>query len=107
MSLFALKRRARHDTIARGEINGYIDKYSGNGRFIDAFCGIGHVAIAAANKGWPIVINDQMLYAGYISRARLFTDAQVNFEALGGYDRAIAALNSVGGKVKLDGGGLW
>lgn len=79
------------------EINGYIDKYSGNGRFIDAFCGMGHVAIAAANKGWPIVINDQMLYAGYISRARLLTDAQVNFEALGGYDRVIAALNSVEG----------
>ena len=77
------------------EISEYIDKYSGNGRFIDAFCGMGHVAIAAANKGWPIVINDQMLYAGYISRARLFTDAQVKFEALGGYDCVIAALNSV------------
>ena len=25
----------------------------------------------------------------------------------GGYDRVIAALNSVGGKVKLDGGVLW
>mgnify|MGYP004683837695 CR=1 FL=1 len=28
-------------------------------------------------------------------------------EGLGGYDRVIAALNSVGGKVKLDGGVLW
>ena len=32
------------------EINGYIDKYSENGRFIDVFCEMGHVAIAAANK---------------------------------------------------------
>ena len=40
------------------EISEYIDKYSGNGRVIEAFCGMGHVAIAAANKGWPIVIND-------------------------------------------------
>ena len=79
------------------EIMKYVDLYPGEGRFIDAFCGMGHVAIAAVNKNWPVTINDQMKYAGFISKARLLAKSEVNFEKLGGYEEALEILNSLSG----------
>ena len=79
------------------EIMKYVDTYPGKGRFIDAFCGMGHVAIAAVNKNWPVTINDQMKYAGFISKARLLAKSQVKFEKLGGYEEALKILNSLSG----------
>lgn len=71
------------------EIMNYVDIYPGKGRFIDGFCGMGHVAIAAANKHWPVIVNDQMLYAGYISKARLLATSQAQFKNLGGYENML------------------
>lgn len=77
------------------EIMKFVDEYPGNGRFIDAFCGMGHVAIAAADKKWPVVINDQMKYAGFISKARLLSKSEIKFKKLGGYDSVLELLNSL------------
>lgn len=80
------------------EIMNYVDIYPGKGRFIDGFCGMGHVAIAAANKHWPVIVNDQMIYAGYISKARLLATSQAQFKNLGGYENVIRFLNELEGE---------
>ncbi|EAM6500229.1 DNA adenine methylase [Klebsiella pneumoniae] len=69
--------------------------YSKESYFIDAFCGTGSVAEAAAELGWNIRINDILYSAVITSEARLMSIHQVSFENLGGYDKAIEKLNAV------------
>lgn len=70
----------------------------GRNVFIDAFCGTGAVAEAAAEMGWEIRLNDSLHSAIMVSEARLIGINQVNFSKLGGYDSAIKKLNSITGK---------
>lgn len=63
--------------------------------FVDAFCGTGVVAEAAATLGWNVRINDNLRSAVISAGARLISHEQVNFKELGGYYTAIAKLNSV------------
>jgi adenine-specific DNA-methyltransferase len=64
------------------------------GFFVDAFCGTGAVAEAAANMGWPVRINDNLISAVISASARLYSVEQVPFIRLGGYQEAINKLNS-------------
>lgn len=63
------------------------------GTFVDAFCGTGAVAEAAARVGWPVRVNDHLSSAVTMAGARLIPTHQVSFGALGGYRGAHAALN--------------
>lgn len=65
-----------------------------DGCFIDAFSGTGIVASKAADLGWKIRINDMMHNAAVMSEARLISQKDVPFSALGGYDNAIEILRS-------------
>lgn len=62
--------------------------------FVDGFCGTGVVAEYAARRGWPISLNDNLISATTIAAARMTTASSVPFHALGGYTRAVAALNA-------------
>lgn len=62
--------------------------------FVDAFCGTGVVAEAAASKGWNVRINDSLHSAVISAGARLISHQQVGFHKLGGYAFAIAKLNA-------------
>jgi len=64
-----------------------------DGVFIDAFCGTGAVAEAAADLGWDVRINDHLHSAVITSAARLMGEAQARFSRLGGYSMAIDSLN--------------
>lgn len=75
-----------------------LDVYQGQGRFIDAFCGMGHVAVAAADKGWPVLVNDQMMYAGFIAKARLMDSTSISFGNMGSYEETIDRLNELDGR---------
>ncbi|MBA5705963.1 DNA methyltransferase [Pseudomonas fulva] len=66
--------------------------------FVDAFCGTGVVAEAAADLGWNVRINDSLHSAVISSGARLISADQAPFKKLGGYAEAIAKLNAVGPK---------
>ncbi len=80
-------------------LENYIPQHKqGDGRFVDAFCGMGHVALCAQKKGWPIWVNDQMNYATMISFSRLIEHNSVKFDNIGGYTRAIEILNSIPGE---------
>jgi len=69
--------------------------YPKNGEFfVDAFCGTGVVAEAAALLGWNIRINDHLNSAVISTGARLISDQQVKFKKLGGYVKAINILNN-------------
>lgn len=70
----------------------------GLGRFVDAFCGTGSVAATAADRGWPVLINDAMPSAVAMGTGALVGDSDVPFNALGGYERACAVLNSLSGR---------
>lgn len=78
-----------------GTIEKFIEKPNNNGCFVDAFCGTGAVAEAAAMKGWPIWVNDSLVSASVIASARLICIDDVPFEKLGGYAAAIKSLNVV------------
>lgn len=78
------------------ELSSFISAPNG-GRFVDAFCGMGSVALMAAEKGWPILLNDHLHYAITISRARLLSQPEIAFSYWGGYDQAIATLNDLEG----------
>lgn len=65
------------------------------GVFLDAFCGTGSVAVAAADRGWAVGINDSLQAAVTLTTARLLTGEQVPFAALGGYQRALRLLNEL------------
>lgn len=76
----------------------FIGQYSGRGRFVDAFCGMGSVAAQAAQLGWPVLLNDHLSYAAIMSSARLTARNQASFAALGGYTSAIDQLNGLDGR---------
>lgn len=65
-----------------------------DGFFVDAFCGTGAVAEAAAIAGWPVRVNDNLSSAVISTAARLVSAEQAQFKKLGGYARAIAKLNA-------------
>lgn len=62
--------------------------------FVDAFCGTGVVAEAAANLGWNVRINDTLSSAVISAGARLISERQATFKKLGGYSSAIMKLNA-------------
>lgn len=62
--------------------------------FVDAFCGTGVVAEAAAERGWNVRINDHLHSAVISAGARLISSEQAAFKKLGGYAKAIKTLNS-------------
>lgn len=62
--------------------------------FVDAFCGTGVVAEAAADLGWNVRINDSLYSAVISAGARLISADQAAFKKLGGYTNAIAKLNA-------------
>jgi adenine-specific DNA-methyltransferase len=64
------------------------------GRFVDAFCGTGVVAEAAARQGWRVRLNDHLVCAVVMAQARLTTSRQARFRRLGGYRGAVALLNA-------------
>lgn len=66
-----------------------------SGVFVDAFCGTGVVAEAAARAGWSIRLNDHLVSAVTMAHARLVSREEAGFHALGGYEKAIAELNMV------------
>lgn len=63
--------------------------------FVDAFCGTGAVAEAAAEHGWNVRINDSLHSAVISAGARLISHDQVTFKKLGGYSGAVSKLNAV------------
>lgn len=71
--------------------------------FVDAFCGTGVVAEAAADLGWNVRINDSLHSAVISAGARLISAEQVAFKKLGGYAKAIATLNAA----KPEHGFIW
>lgn len=76
------------------EIMELVGPSDGRGVFIDAFCGTGSVAEAAAEHGWPVRINDHLKCAVTIAGARLIGAEHATFEAFGGYPQAIERLNA-------------
>lgn len=67
------------------------------GRFVDAFCGTGAVAAAAAGRGWRITLNDSLPSAVAMAVGATVSTENVHFDALGGYTAAVDALNAVPG----------
>lgn len=63
--------------------------------FVDAFCGTGVVAEAAAQLGWNVRINDSLYSAVISAGARLISNQQAKFSKLGGYEQAIKKLNAL------------
>lgn len=68
--------------------------YRNKGVFVDAFCGTGVVAEAAARSGWQIRLNDHLQSAVTMSHARLVSQDDAHFHAVGGYVNAIEKLNA-------------
>ena len=66
--------------------------------FVDAFCGTGVVAEAAASLGWNVRINDSLRSAVISAGARLISGDQAAFRKLGGYTKAISKLNAANPK---------
>ncbi len=69
------------------------------GVFVDAFCGTGSVAVAAAEAGWGVRVNDSLRSAAITTTARLISRDQAQFASLGGYEAAVTVLNGLGGTV--------
>ena len=76
------------------QICNYIEPPKRQAFFVDAFCGTGAVAEAAANLGWNIRINDNLHSAVISAGARLISVEQAAFKKLGGYAKAVAKLNA-------------
>nr|WKF58029.1 Modification methylase FokI [Paraburkholderia busanensis] len=76
------------------QIATFIGPPTEGGFFVDAFCGTGVVAEAAAELGWNVRINDHLHSAVISAGARLICEKQAAFKKLGGYGNAIAALNA-------------
>jgi adenine-specific DNA-methyltransferase len=68
---------------------------SGSRRFVDLFCGTGAVAVAAAARGWDVHLNDHLHCAVITAAGRLIAPKAITFDAIGGYEGAIAQLNAV------------
>jgi len=84
-------------------ISRHIAEWGGRGKFIDAFCGTGAVAEAAAGAGWPIHLNDHLACATTMAAARLIAERQAKFTGLGGYNAAVNKLN----KLRPQHGFMW
>jgi adenine-specific DNA-methyltransferase len=80
------------------QIREYIGQPLAGSFFVDAFCGTGVVAEAAAELGWNVRINDSLHSAVISAGARLISTEQAAFKKLGGYEKAIAKLNAVSPK---------
>lgn len=65
------------------------------GFFVDAFCGTGVVAEAAAEDGWPVRINDHLASAVISASARLIATNEARFAQLGGYEEVLRVLNAI------------
>jgi adenine-specific DNA-methyltransferase len=76
------------------QITAYVGAPKGGAFFVDAFCGTGVVAEAAADLGWNVRINDSLHSAVISAGARLISNEQAVFRKLGGYSKAIAKLNA-------------
>jgi adenine-specific DNA-methyltransferase len=76
------------------QLKAYIGQPQQGAFFVDAFCGTGVVAEAAADLGWNVRINDSLYCAVISAGARLISHEQVAFKEIGGYDNAIAKLNT-------------
>lgn len=76
------------------QIIGYIGPPKKGAFFVDAFCGTGVVAEAAAALGWNVRINDNLHSAVISAGARLISQEQAAFKKLGGYSKAISTLNA-------------
>jgi adenine-specific DNA-methyltransferase len=79
------------------EILDLVGRPSG-GRFVDAFSGTGSVAAKAANRGWAVTVNDSLRSAVSMSVGAVVGRHNVPFAQLGGYENAIAVLNTVAPK---------
>lgn len=77
------------------QISGHISPPRPGAFFVDAFCGTGVVAEAAADLGWNVRINDSLHSAVISAGARLISHEQAAFKKLGGYAKAIAELNAI------------
>ena len=77
-----------------GQITAYMGHPIKGAFFVDAFCGTGVVAEAAAGLGWNVRINDSLRSAVISAGARLTSHEQAAFKKLGGYSKAIAKLNA-------------
>jgi adenine-specific DNA-methyltransferase len=76
------------------QITAYIGHPNEEAFFVDAFCGTGVVAEAAAHLGWNVRINDNLRSAVISAGARLISEEQAGFKKLGGYAKAIGKLNA-------------
>ena len=76
------------------QITTYIGPPKQDAFFVDAFCGTGAVAEAAASLGWNVRINDSLHSAVISAGARLISSNQATFKKLGGYTKAIDKLNA-------------
>lgn len=65
------------------------------GRFVDAFSGTGAVAAVAADRGWPVALNDSLPSAVSMSVGAVLGAGNVSFQLLGGYAHAIEVLNGL------------
>ncbi len=68
---------------------------SPDGTFLDLFAGSGVVSRMAKKQGFRVISNDWEPYAREINQCYLGCNTAPAFEALGGYDSAIARLNAV------------
>jgi adenine-specific DNA-methyltransferase len=75
----------------------------GSGVFVDAFCGTGVVAAAAADAGWAVRLNDNLRCAVTMAAARLLAVSDVPFSMLGGYASALDELR----ETAADPGFVW
>jgi adenine-specific DNA-methyltransferase len=66
-------------------------------RFADLFSGTGVVARAFAKIGHPVLLNDHLISATYLSLAEVLAMSQVPMGGLGGYRAALHTLNMVRG----------
>jgi len=76
------------------QITAYMGHPKQGAFFVDAFCGTGVVAEAAADLGWNVRINDRLHSAVISAGARLISTEQAAFKKLGGYAKAITKLNA-------------
>ncbi|QDA57202.1 DNA adenine methylase [Thermomonas aquatica] len=76
------------------QISAYMGHPTKGAFFVDAFCGTGAVAEAAAELGWNVRINDNLLSAVISAGARLVSHEQAAFKKLGGYSKAIGKINA-------------
>lgn len=65
--------------------------------FVDAFAGSGVVSRYAKARGFAVVSNDWEPYSRVLDTAAIACDVQPACEALGGYERALAALEALPG----------